>query len=117
MQPEKEEVPQQGQPPMNRMHPLNRVSQYPQKQRHHSYDTDTSIRQTQPTNTQGRFVPPNLVQPGEQHANSESDSGSEQSSQRHLPNETTIYKGFPTCVNTGTDPAPQQPSDAGIHTS
>ena len=96
MQPAQEEVQQQVPPPMNRMYPLNRVPMYPQEQGHQSYDADTSARQTQqPTNTQGRFVPYNPVQPGEQHANSESQSGSQQSLNKNSPNETAIYNGLP----------------------
>ena len=113
-QPEQKEMPQQGPPPMNRTYPLNK----PQGRKQHLYDADKSVSKSQPsTSTQGRFVPHNPVQPAEQHASSESEAGSQQSSNRNSPNETTIYNGLPTQVSTGTVPAPHQPSDAGTQTS
>ena len=76
-------------PQMNRTYPLNAVPSYTsQKQRHQSYNADTSARNTHPQTTQGRFVPPCQAQPGDLAGNSGSESGSQNS-----PDKTTIYKG------------------------
>ena len=78
-------------PPMNRTYSLPQPPQVNFGNRHQSYDTDTSTRESQRQNiggTQGRFIPPHQIDPSQPPMA----DGSTDSSNRESPNETTIYR-------------------------
>ena len=64
---------------------------------------------------QGRFMPPQHTHPSEQGQALGSD-GSQRSSNRKSPNETTIYKGLPH-KDAATHQEPNLPTNTGIQTS